>query len=257
MFPEDALRVSASEIPSTLTEYDRADWKQWTDADCQDARREVLVAESRTDVGFQPDRQRRVATGEWVALYTNTVVTDPGRLDIDHMVPLGNAHRSGAWKWPPEQKERYAHFLDDPEHLVAVTAGGNRSKVARGPLQWKPADQGYWCQYAIDWISIKSAWNLTLTEPELKGLNQMLYTCDEPPGLWVSHGSVPGEYPTDKTSEPFSTRTPTSTGYNSCDAAQAAGEIRIQESEGSGREFPTGMVPGARDGDGVGVMCAR
>ena len=42
----------------------------------------------------------------------------------------------------------------------------NRSKGARGPDQWKPEDSSYWCQYAIDWASIKNTWNLTVTEPE-------------------------------------------------------------------------------------------
>ena len=92
------LRVTVSAVPATLPDYDRHDWKQWTDADgdCQDARNEVLIAESRTAVAYRTDRKCRVTTGEWLAPYSNTIVTDPGRLDVDHMVPLGNAHDSGA-----------------------------------------------------------------------------------------------------------------------------------------------------------------
>ena len=92
------LRVTVSAVPATLPDYDRHDWKHWTDADrdCQDARNEVLIAESQTRVAYRTDRKCRVAAGEWLAPYTNTIVTDPGRLDVDHMVPLGNAHDSGA-----------------------------------------------------------------------------------------------------------------------------------------------------------------
>ena len=77
------LRVTVSAVPATLPDYDRNDWKQWTDADrdCQDARNEVLIAESRTAVAYRTDRKCRVAAGEWLAPYTNTIVTDPSRLE--------------------------------------------------------------------------------------------------------------------------------------------------------------------------------
>ena len=253
------LRVTVSAVPATLPDYDRHDWKQWTDADrdCQDARNEVLIAESRTSVAYRSDRKCRVAAGEWLAPYTNTIVTDPGRLDVDHMVPLGNAHDSGAWQWSANQRERYANYLEDPQHLIAVTAGANRSKGARGPDQWKPEDRTYWCQYATDWITIKSTWELTVTQQEHTALVQMLNTCAKRPELMVSSESQVKPTP-GPTSNPLQqTPTPEMRTYNSCDAAQAAGATRIQGSKGNGRGFPKWMVPSARDGDGDGVVCER
>ena len=104
--PTIVLRVTVSAVPSALPDYDRNDWKHWSDADrdCQDARNEVLIAESQTSVTYRTDKKCKVATGEWLALYNNTVVTDPGKLDIDHMVPLGNAHGSGAWLCRPTEE---------------------------------------------------------------------------------------------------------------------------------------------------------
>ena len=257
--PTTVLHVTVSAIPSNLPAYDRHNWKHWIDADgdCQDSRQEVLVAESRTRPSFRTDRKCRVTSGEWLAPYTGTVVTDPSKLDIDHVVPLGNAHVSGAANWSANQRGRYANYLDDPQHLIAVTAGANRSKGARGPEDWKPEDRSYWCQYAVDWITIKDGWGLTVTQREHDALVEMLNTCSDPPGLWVSHGSIPGQHRPTATPEPNVAATPAARRYDSCDAAQAAGERRVQGSKGSGMGFPKWMVPNARDGDGDGVVCER
>ena len=183
-------------------------------------------------------------------------MTDPGKLDIDHMVPLGNAHLSGAWAWSAQQRERYANHLADPQHLIAVTASANRSKGARGPEAWKPEDRSYWCQYAFDWITIKDKWDLTVTLREIDALTGMLDTCADPPKLQLSQGDTPID-PQPTNGPHYPTPTPTAETYSSCDAAQAAGERRVQGSKGGGRGFPKWMVPSPRDGDGDGVVCEK
>ena len=47
----------------------------------------------------------------------------------------------------------------------------------------------------------------------------------------------------------------TGTVYDSCDAAVAAGEPRVQGSSGPGLGYPQATVPSARDGDRDGVIC--
>ena len=64
------------------------------------------------------------------------------------------------------------------------------------------------------------------------------------------------------TSESTTTATPTAipsegATYASCEEADAAGERRVQGTSGPGRGFPKPMVPGARDGDGDGVVCEK
>ena len=137
------LYVAVAPISSGLPAYDRDDWKHRTDTDrdCQDARQEVLITESLTAVQYLNGDKCRVTNGQWLAPYSNTIVAEPSDLDVDHMVPLENAHDSGAWEWSAERKERYANYLDDAEHLIAVTATANRFKGARGPEQWKPEDR--------------------------------------------------------------------------------------------------------------------
>ena len=174
------LQLIIASVPLTLPDYDRREWRSWFDADgdCQDTRQEVLIEESNIPVTFESSNQCRVASGDWTGPYTNTAVDNPSDLDIDHMVPLANAHRSGGWTWSKEQKASFANDISYSGHLIATTASANRSKGSRGPEEWRPPDETYWCTYAVDWISIKGRWDLTATDGEWNGLRDMLDTCD-------------------------------------------------------------------------------
>ena len=153
------------------TVYSRYDWHpRWVDADrdCQDARQEVLIAEGENVV--LDAKECKVVSGTWTCPLTGTVFTDPSKLDIDHFVPLKNAHDSGGFAWTREKRRLYSNDLDDPTHLVAVSASANRSKGSRGPDKWLPPDEVYHCEYVEIWLSIKAGWELTLTAPEAQAI---------------------------------------------------------------------------------------
>ena len=182
------LTVTSAEVPADLPAYDRDEWGRWSDADgdCQDTRQEVLIAESLVPVNYKTVRQCGVASGEWFGAFTGSTGDEPGALDIDHLVPLANAHRSGAWAWPEARKRAYYNSLDDVDHLIAVTASANRSKGARGPDEWLPPNESYWCEYGQDWIRIKQAWGLSVTSAEAQALEEMLARCEAPTILTIS-----------------------------------------------------------------------
>jgi hypothetical protein len=117
-----------------------------------------------------------VVAGTWVSVYDGDRITDPSKVDIDHVVPLANAWRSGANTWTTDQREKFANDLDEPQ-LVAVSAASNRSKGDQDPSTWKPEQTDSWCQYAQDWIVVKSQWKLTVTSKEKAALTDMLRTC--------------------------------------------------------------------------------
>ena len=187
------LRVSVAPVPRDLPDYDRGEWRHWTDedGDCQNARQEALIAESTIAVTFKSDERCQVAAGSWQGPYTGEIVTSPGDLDIDHMVPLGNAHRSGAWAWDRDRKREFANFLGYENHLIATTSSANRAKGAKGPEEWRPPLESYWCSYAVDWATIKRDWGLTVTEAEYAALSEMLATCPTPVLLQPSQGAAP------------------------------------------------------------------
>ena len=97
-----------------VPEYDRGEWRHWLDEDddCQDARQETLIAEADGPLTYETDDNCRVETGRWVDPYTLAVFEDPSDLDVDHVVPLANAHRSGGWAWTRERKADYANDLN-------------------------------------------------------------------------------------------------------------------------------------------------
>ena len=76
----------------------------------------------------------------------------------------------------------------------------------------------------------------------------------------IAAGHVKGQDSSTETSGTTATSAPpatpsTGTVYDSCDAAEAAGEPRVQGTSGPGQGFPQAAVPSARDGDRDGVVC--
>jgi hypothetical protein len=167
----DAL-VTASARP--MSGYSREKFPHWrrVDENC-DVRDAVL---KRDGTGVETSRTCKVLRGSWFSVYDAKTYTDPGQLDIDHMVPLANAWRSGADVWTEDQRTEFANDLTRPQ-LIAVSASTNRSKGDQDPAQWKPPNRDYWCEYARRWIAVKFFWKLTATDREKSTLREMLESC--------------------------------------------------------------------------------
>ena len=174
-YPQLVIREVSNSIPI----YNRDDWSHWSDddGDCQNIRHEVLQDETLEAVTFTTSSSCYVDTGKWYGVYTATYYYSASELDVDHFVPLKNAHDSGGYEWSLSKKKEYANYLDDSDHLIAVQSSANRSKGASGPENWKPTNKDYWCEYAYDWIRIKDTWGLTATQSEWNALVSMIATC--------------------------------------------------------------------------------
>ena len=182
-FKEDlinpASQLSVTPQGNLTSKYDRGEWGNWedSDGDCQDTRAEVLIAQSLVPVTFKDVKKCIVDTGLWVDLFTGKSFQQASELDIDHMVPLKDAHHSGAWRWNSQEKQAYFNYLQDSSHLIAVSASSNRAKGAKTPDKWMPDNLDYQCQYGKAWIAIKNHWNLTATNNERGALKLALDTC--------------------------------------------------------------------------------
>ena len=160
--------------------YSRSLYGSWTQvrSGCN-TRCAVLEEEQRSD-------------GTWLSWYDGRTISNSSELDIDHMVPLAEAHSSGAWKWDASRKRQYANDITHPQALTAVSASANRSKGSRDPAEWKPSDHNAWCDYATDWITVKTVWNLASDQAEIDGLEVMLDTCDHPVALHTTTDATSG-----------------------------------------------------------------
>jgi hypothetical protein len=157
-----------------MTGYSRDRFEHWASGpDSCDTRETVL---QRQGTAVTRDAQCRAQSGTWTSPYDGAQVTDADKLDIDHMVPLAEAWRSGAASWTDERRKQFANDLSNPQ-LFAVTASLNRSKGDRDPAEWKPPLQAYWCTYAKNYVTVKAAYALTVDQAEHDALAQMLTTC--------------------------------------------------------------------------------
>ncbi|CAM5296012.1 hypothetical protein GCM10010329_82110 [Streptomyces spiroverticillatus] len=167
--------------PESRAGYERTKFKHWVDSDKDgcNTRAEVLLAEA-----FVPPEKGakcKLYGGEWWSLYDNTYVGDPGKIDIDHMVPLAEAWNSGASGWTAGQREAYANDLSDDRSLIAVSAATNRAKADKDPTTWMPPSEAAHCAYLTDWVATKLRWGLTVDKDEANALAQIGVTCSNPP----------------------------------------------------------------------------
>jgi hypothetical protein len=166
-------------IPSpegSMAGYDRdRDFPHWTSSGGCTTRQTVLRRDGRAvqlGTGCQP------ASGIWFGEYDGLTHTNPARLQIDHVIPLAEAWRSGADTWPLDRRREFANDLAGPQ-LRAVTAEVNTAKLDRDPAAWVPPRQGAHCGYAKHWIHTKFRWGLTMQSEENDILRSMLGVCPD------------------------------------------------------------------------------
>ncbi|WP_158884688.1 HNH endonuclease family protein [Amycolatopsis anabasis] len=157
-----------------LDGYDRDKFPHWIDQDGSCNTREAVLKRDGKDV--QTGSDCYPTSGSWFSPYDGATWTQPSDVDIDHVVPLADAWRTGAAKWTQEQRQAYANDLTDPQ-LIAVTDNVNQEKGDKSPDQWKPPTTGYWCTYASMWVAVKHKFKLTVNDAEKAALTEMLGKC--------------------------------------------------------------------------------
>ncbi|EWC58964.1 putative secreted protein [Actinokineospora spheciospongiae] len=166
-----ALTVAAA---GSMTGYSRDKFPHWiTISGACDTRETVL---KRDGTSVVTDSSCAATSGRWYSPYDGATWTLASDVDIDHMVPLANAWRSGAASWTTAKRQQLANDLSAPQ-LLAVTDNVNQSKGDQGPESWKPSLTSYWCTYAKAWTTVKYKYGLKVTSGEKSALLTMLDRC--------------------------------------------------------------------------------
>jgi uncharacterized protein DUF1524 len=95
-------------------------------------------------------------------------------VQIDHLVALADAWRTGAAAWPAAKREKLAN---DPRELLAVDGPANESKGDQDASQWLPPNRAYDCTYVIAQIQVKTSYGLWVTSSEHDAMATTLHRC--------------------------------------------------------------------------------
>ena len=134
----------------------------------RDLRRLVLVAGSTC----------RVESGRLHDPYSNRFITyqrgpkTSSAVQIDHVVALADAWRTGASRWDSNRRLVYAN---DPDVLLAVDGPANEAKGDDDASQWLPARND--CRYVARQIAVKVKYTLWLTPSEHAAMTAVLDRC--------------------------------------------------------------------------------
>ena len=255
--------LSVDDRSSAQGTYRRDEWPHWADIDGNgcDARQDALIAWSTVTPTVNRAGTCKVVVGSWTSPYDSVTSNNPSDFDVDHLVPLENAFRSGGWAWSTERRRAFAN---NPGELVVASASSNRSKGSDPPNEWRPSNRASWCAYADGWVKVKSVWDLTVTTAERDALGQMLDTCSAAGPVWpigeggsfispegaTASGAVNATPQAPIAPAPAPAPGPAPDGsvyYANCTAARAAGAAPIYAGQPGYRS--------ALDGDKDGVAC--
>ena len=163
-----------------MTGYDRTgDFGQaWLDVDRNgcDTRDDVLLRDLRVD----RRTACRVLAGTLVDPYTRKViaftrgVSTSERVQIDHVVALADAWRTGAQRLGKAQRERLAN---DPINLFAVDGPTNQAKGDADAASWLPPNTAFRCTYVAHQVGVKAAYHLWVTAAERAAMAAVLHSC--------------------------------------------------------------------------------
>ncbi|MDX3057171.1 HNH endonuclease family protein [Streptomyces sp. NE06-03E] len=165
------LTVSAE---GSSSGYSRDKFPHWITQSGACNTREVVL--KRDGTGVVQDSSCAATSGSWYSEYDGATWTAAADLDIDHMVPLAEAWRSGASGWTTAQRQSFANDLTRPQ-LIAVTDNVNQSKSDQDPGEWLPSRAAYRCTYARAWVHVKHYYGLSVDTTEKSALQSVLNGC--------------------------------------------------------------------------------
>jgi len=158
----------------SLTGYSRAKFPHWINVTGACNTRELVL--KRDGKNVKAGSNCAPTSGTWYSPYDGATWHKPSDVDIDHMVPLAEAWRSGARGWTTRQRQGFANDRASSQ-LWAVTDNVNQAKGDKDPAKWLPSRTSFRCLYARSWVDVKYRYRLTVDTAEKKALARLLNAC--------------------------------------------------------------------------------
>ena len=178
-------RTQLADLPvkgkAAATGYDRTGdfGSAWLDVDHNgcDTRNDVLA---RDLAGITREGRCKVLTGTLVSPYTGARVdfvrgnTTSTLVQIDHVVALENAWRTGAQRLTETERQALAN---DPVNLFAVDGRTNSQKGSGDAATWLPANKAFRCTYIEHQVTVKTKYHLWVAPAERNAMERVLDAC--------------------------------------------------------------------------------
>lgn len=180
----EGLRVQDRPRPGRQYRRDSFGFKQ-TDVDGNgcNIREDVLTRDLR-QVRHTTSGGCKVSSGVLDDPYTGKTITfirgerTSADVQIDHVVALENAWKSGADTWDTARRYR---FGNDPYNLLAVDGPANQEKGSASADYWLPPRADYRCAYVARQIGVKDKYGLSVTSAEKQAMMGVLHGCPGQP----------------------------------------------------------------------------
>jgi Domain of unknown function (DUF1994). len=152
-------------------------WSKWQSCDT----RQKILARDLTGITYD-ENNCTVLTGKLDDPYTGKVIdftrgaSTSSAVQIDHVIALSNAWKTGASYWDRAQRVAFAN--DDLE-LIAVDGPANNQKSNADASEWLPSNVAFQCQYIARQIAVKVKYVLWVTQNEYNAMKNVLNTCPD------------------------------------------------------------------------------
>lgn len=154
--------------------------------------RDEILARDLKGVRFKSGSSCQVQSGVLKDPYTGSTihfvrgVRTSSKVQIDHVVALHDAWRSGASRWDSAKLLRYGN---DPYNLLAVQGAANEEKSDASAAYWLPSNKAFRCAYVARQIGVKAKYGLSVSQAEKTKMTGVLCSC---PGQAIppDHGQV-------------------------------------------------------------------
>ncbi len=146
--------------------------------------RDDILRRDLTGVRLESGSRCTVASGVLDDPYTGrTIHFTRGRststaVQIDHLVPLGDAWTTGAAALPAAEREELAN---DPLNLLAADGPANEGKGDSDASGWLPGTRAFRCEYVSRQIAVKVRYHLWVTPAEKAAMARVLASCPGEP----------------------------------------------------------------------------